>query len=139
MPLLRTLGAMAAHEGPPNFFNFGGGANGFGGGGEGGGRPLPTGIACQGSIRPPPRGYTFAAWLRVENGRDAAALAALSAAGTAGLSAAGAGSAAGGGSSAGAAAAAGGGLQQRHQHVVAALLSRQQDALRGVGFTVEGA
>lgn len=114
MPLLRTLSRMAAHEGPPHFFNFGGGAG-----------QVPTGIACQGPLRPLPRGYTWAAWLRVENGREVVSLPASprAAAGAAAL----------GSSTAAAAAPA-----ARAQRVLAALLSRQADAVRGVGLAMEG-
>ncbi|GAB4815481.1 hypothetical protein N2152v2_002527 [Parachlorella kessleri] len=105
--LLRTLSSMAAHEGPPNFFNFMGGAS-----------HTPTGIPCQGQIKPPTRGYSLAAWLRVEGGRDAADEMSHQsmAAGSAGSA----------------------GPAGRTQRVVAALLSRQPDALRGLAFAVEG-
>ena len=104
VPLLRTLSSMAVHEGPPNFFNFVGGAS-----------HTPTGIPCQGQIKPPARGYSLAAWLRVEGGRDAADEMSHQ------------------GGAAGSAGPAG-----RAQRVVAALLSRQPDALRGLGFAIEG-
>ena len=90
---------MAAHEGPSCFFNF---SSSGGGGGEGSGgqqhQPLPSGVVCSASlgggggpnnvgasssagssssssagfVRLPKGGYSFAAWVRLEDGREAA-------------------------------------------------------------------
>ena len=83
---------MAAHEGPSCFFNFSSGGMGSGGQQH---QPLTSGIVCSASlvggggtnnmggsrsnssssagfVRLPKGGYSFAAWVRLEDGREAA-------------------------------------------------------------------
>lgn len=81
---LQALTAMAAHEGPTCFFSFGAGT-----GGGMSGRPAapapPSGIVCTPTLGGgssggpagrfvllPKAGYSFAAWLQLEDGRGAA-------------------------------------------------------------------
>lgn len=87
---------MAAHDGPHSFFSFSSGGDGAGGAssrgqGEQAQQLVPSGIVCSASLGGgsgaggggvqgpghrflsfPSRGYSFAAWLRLEDGRDAA-------------------------------------------------------------------
>ena len=55
--LLQLLAGIAEHKGPTSFFSL---------------EPPCSGLALQAGVRLSPRGYTAAAWLRLEDGRDAA-------------------------------------------------------------------
>lgn len=82
--ILQALTAMAAHEGPTCFFSFGAGAGSGMSSGQQAAAP-PSGIVCTPTLGGgssggpagrfvllPKAGYSFAAWLQLEDGRGAA-------------------------------------------------------------------